>query len=101
MNTHVFEVEEKVLRDGRELSLDTAAREGAQKLFAKVAEYLGDGVQYPREATIAYSWLQKEVNADEERWVARAEISLHPPREVVENPHSVPMDNQINEQVGD
>jgi hypothetical protein len=100
MTTHVLEVEESVLRDGRELSLDTAARQAAEKLFARVAHYLGEGVKYPREAAIAYSWLQKEVNADHEVWVARAEISLHPVQMEVENPHSVPMDNQINEQAG-
>lgn len=100
MTTHVLQVEAKVLREGREISLDTAAREGAQKLFAQVADYLGDGVQYPREATIAYSWLQKEANAEFETWVARAEISLHPSSEEVENPHSVPMDNRMSEQAG-
>jgi hypothetical protein len=100
MHIHVLEVEENVVREGREISLDTAARRGAARLFAQVAEYLGDGVQYPREATIAYSWLQKTVDAEHETWVARAEISLHPPSEQVENPHAVPMDNQINEQAG-
>jgi hypothetical protein len=98
MKTHVLEVEENVLREGREISLDTAARRGAGRLFAQVAEYLGSGVQYPREADIAYSWLQKTVDAEHEVWAARAEISLHPPRELVENPHEVPMDNRLNEQ---
>jgi hypothetical protein len=98
MKTHVLEVEEAVLRDGREISMDEAAQAGARKLFAQVAAYLGSGVQYPREATIAYSWLQKGVNADREIWAARAEISLHPPTQVVENPHSVPMDNRMNEE---
>jgi hypothetical protein len=99
MNRHVVEIEETVLREGRELSLDEAARRAAEKLFTQVAAYLGDGVQYPREATIAYSWCQQTVDAEHETWVARAEIALHPPGQVVENPHAVPMDNQINEQV--
>lgn len=98
MTTHVLEIEEKVLRDGRELSLDTAARNAGQKLFAQVGEYLSSGIQYPREADIAYSWRQKEVHADREIWVARAEISFHPAEMVVENPHAVVMDNRINEQ---
>jgi len=100
MNPYIVEVDENVLREGREISMDTAARTATGKLFAKVAEYLGEGVQYPREATINYSWLQKTVNAEQETWTARAEISLHPPSMVVENPHAVPMDNQINEQGG-
>jgi hypothetical protein len=100
MKTHVMEVAENVVRQGREISLDEAARSGAEKLFAQVAKFLGGGVQYPREATIAYSWLQRTVNADHEIWVARAEITLHPPGEIVENPHAVPMDNQINAQAG-
>jgi hypothetical protein len=100
MTKHVFEVEENVLREGREISFDTAAREGARKLFAQVADYLGEGVQYPREAAIAYSWRQKELNSEHEVWVARAEISLHPPAMQVENPHSVPMDNRFEEQAG-
>ena len=100
MTKHILEVEEKVLREAREISLDTAARRGAQELFRQVADYLGDGVQYPREATIAYSWLQKTVHVDHEIWAGRAEISLHPPNMVIENPHAVPMDNQVNEQAG-
>lgn len=98
MTKHVLEVAENVLREGREISLDTAAREGARKLFAQVADYLGEGVQYPREAAIAYSWQQKEVRAEHEVWVARAEISLHPSAEEVENPHAVAMDNRFDEQ---
>ena len=99
MTTHILEVEEKVQREGRELSLDTAAKRASGKLFLKVGEYLAEGVvQYPRAATIAYSWLQKTVHTDSETWVARAEISFHPPAQVVENPHSVQMDNRINEQ---
>jgi hypothetical protein len=100
MTKHVLEVEESVLREGREISFDTAAREGARRLFARVADYLGEGVQYPREAAIAYSWRQKEVNAEHEVWVARAEISLHPAADEVENPHSVAMDNRFDEQAG-
>jgi hypothetical protein len=99
MTRHVLQVEENVVREGREISLDEAARRGTERLFARVAAYLGTGVQYPREATIEFSWLQKTVDAEHETWSARAEIKLHPPAQVVENPHSVPMDNQINEQV--
>src|ERR1700734_2646056 len=99
MNHHVLQVEEKVLRDGRELSLDTAAKRAAQRLFVKVGEYLAEGiVQYPRAATIEYSWLQKSAHTDFEIWVARADISFHPPPQIVENPHAVPMDNRINQQ---
>jgi hypothetical protein len=99
MNTHVLKVEEKVEREGRELSLDSAAKRATQRLFAQVGEYLAEGVvQYPRAATIAYTWLQKTAHTDYEIWVARAEISFHPPPQVVENPHAVPMDTRINEQ---
>ena len=100
MKEHVLEVKEQVQREGRELSLDTAAQEGTRKLFALVAEFLGQGVQYPREADIAFSWLQGEVDAEHETWIARAEIFLHPPRMEVENPHHVPMDNRINAEAG-
>ena len=99
MTRHVLEVQENVVREGREISLDEAARRAADRLFQKVAAYLGDGVQYPREATIDYSWRQETVDAEHEIWVARAEIALHPSTQVVENPHAVPMDNLINEQV--
>jgi hypothetical protein len=101
MNKHIIEVEERVLRDGRELSLDTAAKRATEKLCAKVGLYLAEGlVQYPRAAAITYSWLQKAVHTDFETWAARAEISFHPPSQVVENPHAVPMDNRINQQPG-
>ena len=100
MTKHVLEVEETVLREGREISFDTAARDSAKRLFAQVADYLGEGAQYPREATVEYSWRQKEMNAEQEVWVARAEISLHPVTTETENPHSVAMDNRLEEQAG-
>ena len=46
MIKHVLEVKEQVLREGRELSLDTAAQRAMQVLFARVADFLGQGVQY-------------------------------------------------------
>jgi hypothetical protein len=99
MNTHILKVEERVERSDHDLSLDTAAKRASKALFAKVGDYLAEGVvQYPRAATVAYSWLQKTAHADYEIWVARAEISFHPPPQVVENPHAIPMDNRINEQ---
>jgi hypothetical protein len=100
MNTHVLEIKEKVLREeSRELSLDTAAKQAAKKLMALVGDYLAEGVvQYPRTATIAWSWLQESAHTDHETWVSRAEISFHPPPQVLENPHAVPLDNRINEQ---
>jgi TPR repeat protein len=98
----IFEEDERVSRDGHELALDTAAKRAAARLFARVGAYMADGVvQYPRAGTIAFSWLQKSAHADHETWVARAEISFHPPAQVVENPHAVPMDNRINEQAGE
>jgi hypothetical protein len=98
MTKHVLEVDETVIREGREISFDTAAREGTQKLFARVAEFLGEGMQGQREATVEFSWRQKDVDSEHEVWTARVEISLHPASGEVENPHAVPMDNRLNDQ---